>query len=117
MSVKRQIKTIYDIDTLDRVCRELHYEVKRNADVRGYSGNIIARNIDLVISTHGDTYDIGFRKIEGDKYEMIADFHGGYAEKKLQEILPAYNDKKLRWSRYKITKKEVVGRKLVLHIS
>ncbi len=48
-------------------------EIRENAAVSGYQGNIT--RADLVVSTHNQGYDLGFRK-QGETYELVADWYG-----------------------------------------
>lgn len=114
MSVARKVHVIYDIPTLEAAAKSLGFKTTRNGNVRGYAGASMERNADLVISS-GDVYDIGFKQTK-DGVELVADFHGGYAEKKLEQILPAYFEAKMRGS-FKVKRKETTKDSIHLYIS
>lgn len=122
MSITRKTTTALNIDTMEKVAEELYYGVKRDSIVRGYYGEAMKDEngedivADLVISTHGDTYDIGIINNGDGSVNVVCDEHEGYVKKKLSEILPAYIEKEL-CGKFVINEQTIEKNKLKLKIS
>ena len=101
MSNKRETTTALNLDTISKVAKDKYYEVKKNVGVRGWNGAFLKNDngetiiADIVISTHGDTYDIGIIDNGDNTVNLVCDEHGGYVRQKLIDILPEYIEREL----------------------
>jgi hypothetical protein len=91
MSVARQVEMAYDLKILGEVAREAGF-LTRVGGANGWYGVMEgAANCDLVITSRKHRFDMGFVKQPDGKVKMFADFHGGYVQKEMAEILiPRY---------------------------
>lgn len=101
MSAKREVTTALDTNLIAKIAKEKYYEVKEKANVRGYNGALLKDNngnvivADIVISTYGDTFDIGIIDNGNGTVTVVCDEHGGYVRQKLMDILPEYIEREL----------------------
>lgn len=112
MSVGRKVKMEIDLSTMEEVCRKLGLTVKNNVVCRGWMKRPMENGklFPLVVERQ-DGFDIGFTE-EG----MIADFHGGYVNKDVEAMLPAYYTEKISHSRFDVEQVEHTAEKIVIRV-
>lgn len=86
MSSGRTVERKIDLDLMEKVAQNKGYKTKRNAGVMGYyTDHAMFDSVPLVISDKTSHYDVGFNG-----KEIMADYHGGYAQHVLEDLMPDY---------------------------
>lgn len=90
MSIGRETECDFDLEVLESVAKELNYLTERNANTRGWNGQNILPNADLVIKSKYHEFDMGFAKQTDGTVMMKADHHAGHVDRELLRITPRY---------------------------
>ncbi len=81
---------ITDAQILQQSLRDLGFNVKQNADVRGYNGQRVRS--DIVAILDGD-YDLGWSKNPDGSFDLIADLWGVAKKHNQTELINSINQK------------------------